>query len=52
MPVKDILRSKFTWHVNQLTNNEKHQILFWKAQIFLFSFMNFVRLSYKIYVQL
>lgn len=40
LPVKDILRSKFTWHIKQLTNNENHEILFWKPLIFLFSFIN------------
>lgn len=39
MPVKDILRSKFTWHINQLTNNEKHEILVWKVLIFLYFFI-------------
>lgn len=53
MPVKDILRSKFTWHITQLTNNDNHEILFWKALIFFFftlSVWPFV--FYKIYVQL
>lgn len=36
LPVKDILRSKFTWHIKQLTNNRNHEILFWSTDFSFF----------------
>lgn len=39
MPQKDILRSEFAWHINQCSNSENYEILFWEIRYrFLFPF--------------